>query len=107
MSTESLRDLHYRLRPDRDRPSRGFSPDMAEAGALLHKPYAEEHEIEEALQHWCKTRQPCQFGRAAASQGQIFFCILRERATLRTGRAGTEPSLTELPPQSGSGSNGP
>lgn len=46
---------------------------------MLHKPYAEEHEIEEALRHWCKTRQPCQFGRVAASQGQIYFCILRER----------------------------
>jgi hypothetical protein len=79
VSTESLRDLHYRLRPDKDRPSCGFSPDLAEVSALMHKPYAEEHEIEEALRHWCKTRQPCQFGRAAASQGQIYFCILRER----------------------------
>jgi len=79
VSTESLRDLHYRLRPDKDRMARGFSPDMAEASVLLHKPYAEEHEIEDALRHWCKTRQPCQFGRVAASQGQIFFCILRER----------------------------
>jgi hypothetical protein len=79
VSTESLRDLHYRLRADKDRPTRGFSPDMAEVSALLHKPYAEEHEIEEALRHWCKTRQPCQFGRVAASQGQIFFCVVRER----------------------------
>jgi hypothetical protein len=79
VSTESLRDLHYRLRPDNDRPARGFSPDMAEVSALLHKPYAEEYEIQEALRHWCKTRQPCQFGRVAASQGQIFFCVLRER----------------------------
>jgi hypothetical protein len=60
---------------------------MAEASALLHKPYAEEHEIQEALQHWCKTRQPCQFGRAAASRGQIFFCVLRER-DLGDGKAG-------------------
>jgi hypothetical protein len=60
---------------------------MAEPSALLHKPYAEEHEIEEALRHWCKTRQPCQFGRAAASLGQIYFCVLRER-DLGDGPAG-------------------
>lgn len=52
---------------------------MVEFGALLHRPYAEEHEIEDGLRHWCKTRQPCQFGRVAASQGRIHFCILRER----------------------------
>jgi hypothetical protein len=79
MSSDSLRDLHYRLRGDKERPARGFSPDMADSSALLHKPYAEEHEISEGLMHWCKTRQPCQFGRVAASQGQIFFCVLRER----------------------------
>ena len=79
MVAESLRELHYRLRPDPHRAARPFSPDLAEASALLHKPYAEEHEIEDALRHWCKTRQPCQFGRIAASQNQLFFCILRER----------------------------
>lgn len=52
---------------------------MAEVSGLLHKPYAHEHEIEEALRHWCKTRQPCQFGRVAASHGQIYFCVIRER----------------------------
>src|SRR5262245_50209644 len=90
MSAESLRELHYRLRPDADRAARPFSPDLAEASALLHKPYAEEHEIEEALGHWCKTRQPCQFGRIAASQGQLYFCILRERDLSDGDRAITE-----------------
>lgn len=79
MVTESLRDLHYRLRQDKERLRRGFDSDMAEASALLHKPYVEEHEVEEGLRHWCKTRQPCQFGRVAASNGHIYFCILRER----------------------------
>lgn len=87
MSTESLRDLHFRLRQDKQRVTHGFDADLAEISALLHKPYVEEHEIEDALRHWCKTRQPCQFGRAAASQGQIFFCILRER-DLGDGKSG-------------------
>ena len=87
MSSESLRDLHYRLREDKRRRERGFNPDMAEVSALLHRPYVEAHEIEEALRHWCKNRQPCQFGRAAASQCRIFFCILRER-DLGDGRSG-------------------
>ena len=89
MSPESIRDLHYRLRQDKDRITRGFNPDMAEVSALLHRPYVEGHEIEEAMRHWCKTRQPCQFGRAAASQGQIFFCVLRER-DLGDGPSGDE-----------------
>ena len=87
MSTESLRDLHYRLRQDKERVARGFDPDLAEVTALLHKPYVEEHEIEDALRHWCKTRQPCQFGRLAASEGQIFFCILGKR-DLGDGKSG-------------------
>lgn len=87
MSTESLRDLHYRLRQDKQRVTRGFSPDLAEVAALLHRPYVEEHEVEEGLRHWCANRQPCQFGRVAASDGQIFFCVLRER-DLGDGRDG-------------------
>jgi hypothetical protein len=79
MSAESLHELHYRLREDKSRHDRPFSPDMVDFGALMHKPYAEDHEIEQSLRHWCKTRQPCQFGSIAASQGQIYFCILRER----------------------------
>ena len=66
MSTESLRDLHYRLQNDKLRGSKSFRPDLAEFSAILHKPYAEEHEIEESLRHWCMTRQPCQFDRVAA-----------------------------------------
>jgi hypothetical protein len=87
VSTESLRDLHYRLRQDKERLGRGFSPDLAEVSALLHRPYAEEYEIEDAIRHWCKTRQSCQFGRVAASKGQLHFCILRER-DLGDGKSG-------------------
>ena len=32
-SIESLRDLHYRLRPDKQRSVRGFNPDFAEVSA--------------------------------------------------------------------------
>jgi hypothetical protein len=34
----------------------------------------------EGLGLWCQRRQPCQFGRAAASQQRIHFCFLREEA---------------------------
>lgn len=34
----------------------------------------------ECLALWCQHRQPCQFGRAAANQGRIHFCFLREAA---------------------------
>lgn len=79
MSTESLLQLHDRLRPDETRAATPLSPDMVEFGNLMHKTFAEDHEIFEAINHWCAKRQPCRFGMAAASRGQIYFCYLRPR----------------------------
>jgi hypothetical protein len=52
---------------------------MVEFGLLMHKPFVEDYEVIDALNHWCATRQPCQFGMVAAKKNQIFFCYLRER----------------------------
>jgi hypothetical protein len=79
MSADSLLDLHDRLRKDDGRDIRPLSADMVDFGLLMHKPFAEEHEVIEALNRWCATRQPCQFGKVAAKKGQIFFCYLAER----------------------------
>ena len=79
MSTESLLQLHDRLRNDASRESKPLSKDMVDFGTLMHKPFAEDHEIIEAINHWCATRQPCRFGMAAAKRNQIFFYYLRER----------------------------
>jgi hypothetical protein len=79
VSTEALLHLHDRLREDESRHELPLSPDMVEFGTLMHKPYAHDHEVAMALNRWCATRQPCQFGRVAAKDNQIYFCILRER----------------------------
>lgn len=79
MSTESLLSLHDRLREDPMRAARAFNEEMQQAARLILKPYAYDHEVAEVLRLWCMKHQSCQFGRVAASRGQVYFCILRER----------------------------
>jgi hypothetical protein len=78
MSADSLMALYEGLRVDRLRESRPFSQDIKEANDLLHYPYALDQDLVEAMRQWCMKRQPCQFGRLAASKRQIHFCFLRE-----------------------------
>jgi hypothetical protein len=79
MVSESLLSLHDKLREDRWRARHAFSKDMQQAAKLMLKPFAYDHEVAESLRQWCMKRQPCQFGRAAASRNQIYFAVLRER----------------------------
>ena len=73
-------ELYGNLTGDAWRLSRPFSDDLLQANALLHNTAATEAEMAEAATLWCLRRQPCQFGRVAASQGRIHFCFLSERA---------------------------
>ena len=79
MCAESLLSLHDKLREDRWRRRHAFSKDMQQAAKLMLKPFAYDRDVEDVVRLWCLKRQSCQFGRAAASRGQIYFCILRER----------------------------
>jgi hypothetical protein len=79
MSAESLLTLCDRLREDPFRSDRPFTQDIEEAHRVIHHPFAYADEVAEALAEWCKKRQPCQFGKIAATRGQIHFCILRDR----------------------------
>lgn len=78
MST--VAELFARLNGDAWRVTHAFSDDMLQANALLHNTAATEDEMAECLALWCQHKQPCQFGRAAAKQGRIHFCFLREVA---------------------------
>jgi hypothetical protein len=78
VAEETLCNLYLRLRQDRDRASCPFTEDMTSITALMHHPYASPDEIAEGLLEWCAKRQPCQFGRLAASRRQIHVCFLRE-----------------------------
>ena len=76
----SVSQLFSQLNGDPWRISHPFNVDILEANALLHNTSATEEEMAECLSLWCQQRQPCQFGRAAAKQGRIHFCFLREVA---------------------------
>lgn len=78
MSADSLLDLYDGLRVDRRRETFPLSQDIREANDYLHNPYALDHELAEGMRQWCMKRQPCQFGRLAASKKQIHFCFIRE-----------------------------
>lgn len=78
MST--VAELFLRLDGDVWRIKHPFSDDMLQANALLHNTAATEEEMADGLALWCQRLQPCQFGKAAAKQGRIHFCFLREVA---------------------------
>jgi hypothetical protein len=73
-------ELFTRLSGDTWRISHAFSSDMLQANALLHNTAATEEEMAECARLWCLRRQPCQFGKVAASEERIHFCFLTEQA---------------------------
>jgi len=76
----SAAELFARLNGDAWRVTHPFGEDILQANALLHNKAATEEEMAEGLSLWCQHRQPCQFGKVAASQRRIHFCFLREEA---------------------------
>ena len=78
MSTTA--ELFTRLSGDVWRVSHPFNDDMLQANALLQNTAATEEEMAECARLWCLRRQPCQFGKVAASEGRIHFCFLTEQA---------------------------
>lgn len=73
-------ELFARLSGDAWRISHPFSDDILQANALLHNTAATEEEMAECARLWCLRRQPCQFGKVAASEERIHFCFLTEQA---------------------------
>ncbi|MGH7243402.1 MAG: hypothetical protein ACREJD_08310 [Phycisphaerales bacterium] len=78
MST--VAELFRQLSGDAWRVKNAFTIEMLQANALLHNTAATEDEMVECLNAWSLKHQSCQFGRAAASQGRLHFCILPEDA---------------------------
>jgi hypothetical protein len=79
----TVNDLYSRLKGDAYRKTHPFSDDLREANELLHNPSAFEDEIAECLFAWCRTQQPCQFGKIAAKERRIHFCVLSDEAVAR------------------------
>ena len=94
MDDKLLLELHDRLREDQYRTVKLFSDDIMLASQLMHRPFRTDDEVAEVLRQWCMKRQPCQFGRFAATRGQIYFCVLRER-DLADGDAAVAHKIAE------------
>lgn len=73
---ETLPEIFRALRPDPDRGSRGFSPDLDGATRDLLSVSPEDRAS--ILASWLKTEQPCIFGRLAAERELISYCFLAE-----------------------------
>lgn len=69
------------------RASVGFSPEIARAFEVTLDPLAPEDAVKSTLTNWVAKHQPCLFGRIAAKQGLIVYCLLTEEDLLRSDEA--------------------
>jgi len=77
---DEIADLIDQLALDPLRAQRSFSADIEKCHETIFEPGRTRYEIEVALREWLRTasNQPCLFGRLAAAQDRISFCILTE-----------------------------
>jgi hypothetical protein len=73
-----LSDLLDRFEPDQWRRSSGFSPEVEDAQKVLFQEGINKAEQVDIINAWIQKHQPCLFGRAAASQHAIRYCLLNE-----------------------------
>jgi hypothetical protein len=80
MAAAELAELLDHVTPDPRRIGRPFSPDIEGCHREIFAPGKTRTEIEEGLRAWLRAspNQPCLFGRIAAGEGTISFCILTE-----------------------------
>ena len=78
MAAEEIADLLDQLSPDSRRRQDQFSADIQECHQVVFNPESTRLEIEVSLRKWLKKNQPCLFGRLAASEDRISFCVLKE-----------------------------
>lgn len=76
----TINELYTRLNGDRWRTQNPFNDDIKAANELLHNSSAFPDELTECLRKWCQLKQPCQFGKIAAKEGRIHFCVLTDNA---------------------------
>jgi hypothetical protein len=74
----TVAELLAELRPDPWRLESGFSPEIAAANARLLEAGVSEDLAIHILNEWLQRYQPCLFGRIAAKQGLISYCVLTE-----------------------------
>src|SRR5262249_25427632 len=74
-----------------------FSPDIQQANAILDNPKARKPSKIVAYREWLKRHQPCVFGRAAATNKQVFMGLLEEQQilTMRRGDADLRDTIRD------------
>lgn len=77
--TSIVADLHQQLVLDTEQAILGFSPEveLTQQKMLLAKPG--DPSVEQLLAEWFNRFQPCLFGRLAAKQNLIRYCVLNEQ----------------------------
>ncbi len=79
---ELLLAAKLRARRDPLRARSGFSEDIQQLNAVLHNPKVKKLQKIAAYREWLRKNQPCIFGRAAATNKQVFICLLEEQQIL-------------------------
>ena len=71
-----------------------FSEDIQQVNAVLHNPKVKKLSKITAYREWLRKNQPCVFGRAAATNRQVFICMLEEQQILTMRRGDDDLSDT-------------
>src|SRR5882672_6731036 len=82
MATRAIARWFERLQVDNWRRQVGFTPSLQAAMEMTLAPGASEEVAIAALSDWLSQHQPCLFGRVAAKQALIHYCLLREEDLL-------------------------
>lgn len=83
---ELLLAAKFRAKRDPLRSRSDFSEDIQQVNAVLHNPKVKKLSKVAVYREWLRKNQPCIFGRAAASNKQIFICMLDEQQILTMKR---------------------
>lgn len=80
--------LHSRLHGAADafRSKRPFSPDMEAVHAVLFNPKYNRQAKILAYRAWLEKNQPCVFGKTAATNKNVYICLLEDHEISRMGR---------------------
>lgn len=71
---------------DAYRSRRPFSPDIEAVNAVLFNPKYDRQVKIKAYRNWLEKNQPCVFGKTAATNKNIYICLLEEHEVLRMQR---------------------
>ena len=87
---ELLLDSRFRAPADAMRSRRPFSPDMQAAHGILLNPTLDRQTKIKEYRAWLERNQPCVFGKTAATNKNIYLCLLEEDEILRMQRGDSD-----------------